>query len=100
MEAPGNDGSISFLDTKQFPNSDNTTQIWPTYFRYTLQDVAVFCYEPMEFSDISSDLPDMMMTTTNDNIPGFVNISDSECMDNIQLKSLVCINIIFWLDLR
>ena len=38
----------------------------------------------MEFSDISSDLPDIMMTTSDDDIPGLVNILDSEHLDNIQ----------------
>ena len=50
----------------------------------TPQDAAVFCYELMDFSDISSDLPDIMMTTSDDYIPDLVNISDSECLDNIQ----------------
>ena len=49
-----------------------------------LQDAAVFCYELMDFSDISSDLPDIMMTASEDDIPDLVNASDSECLDNIQ----------------
>ena len=50
----------------------------------TPQDAAVFHYELMDFSDISSDLPDVMMTTSDDDIPDLVDISDSKCLDNIQ----------------
>ena len=50
----------------------------------TPQDAAVFHHELMEFSDISSDLPDIMMTTSDNDIPDPVDISDSERLDNIQ----------------
>ena len=41
-------------------------------------------YEQMDFSDISSDFPDIMMTTSDDDIPHLEDISNSEHMDNIQ----------------
>ena len=50
----------------------------------TPQDAAVCCYEQMDFSDISSGLPDIMTTTHDDDIPDLVHISDSEHLDNIQ----------------
>ena len=50
----------------------------------TPQDAAVFWYELMDFNDISSDLPDIMMTTSDDDIPDLVDILDSEHLDNIQ----------------
>ena len=50
----------------------------------TLQDAAVFHYKLMDFSDISSDLPNIMMTTSDDGIPDLVNILGSEHLDNIQ----------------
>ena len=53
----------------------------------TLQDAAVFYYELMDFSDVSSDIPDIMMTTSDDNILGLANISDSEHLDNIQHRA-------------
>ena len=48
------------------------------------QDAAVFRYEIMDLSDISSDLPDIMMTTSDDGIPDLVDILDSAHMDDIQ----------------
>ena len=56
----------------------------------TPQDAAVFCYEQMNSSDISSDLPDIMMTTSDDDIPDFEDILDSAHLDNIP-HSMVCI---------
>ena len=50
----------------------------------TPQDAAVLNYELMDFSDISSDLPDIIMTTSDNDIPDLVDISDSEHLDNIQ----------------
>ena len=49
------------------------------------QGAAVLNYELMHFSDISSDLHDIMMTTSDDDIPDLVDIS--ECLDNIQHKA-------------
>ena len=56
-----------------------TTSGWTCH---NLQDEAVLNYELMDFSDISSDLPDIMMTMSDDDIPDLVDIS--ECLDNIQ----------------
>ena len=50
----------------------------------TPQCAAVFYNELMDFSDISSDLPVIMMKTSDGDIPDLVNISDSEHLDNIQ----------------
>ena len=41
----------------------------------------------MDFSDISSDLPDIMMTMSDNDIPDLVDISNSEHLDNIQYKA-------------
>ena len=41
-----------------------------------LQDEVVFNYEQMDFGDISSDLPDMMMMS-DDDIPDHVDVSDA-----------------------
>ena len=49
----------------------------------TPQDAAVVYYEQMDFSDISSDFPDIMMTTSDYDIPDLEDISDSEHLDNI-----------------
>ena len=38
----------------------------------------------MDISDMSSDLPDIMMTMSNDDIPDLVDILNSEHLDNIQ----------------
>ena len=38
----------------------------------------------MDSSDISLYLPDIMMTTSDDDIPALVDILDSEHLDNIQ----------------
>ena len=51
----------------------------------TPQGTTVCNYELMDFSDITSDLPDIMTTTCDDDIPHLVDIS--ECLDNIQHKA-------------
>ena len=45
-------------------------------------DEAVFNYEQMDFSETSSDLPNIMTTTSDNDIPNLVDIS--KCLDNIQ----------------
>ena len=50
----------------------------------TPQDAAVFCYELMNFTNISSDLPDIMTTTSDNDIPDLEDILASEHLDNIQ----------------
>ena len=42
----------------------------------------VLNYKQMDFSDISSDFPDIMMKVSGDDIPDLLDIS--ECLDNIQ----------------
>ena len=37
---------------------------------------AVFNYEQMDFSDISSDLPDIMMMMSDTDIPDLADVSD------------------------
>ena len=46
------------------------------------QGAIVLNYEQMDFSDISSESPDIMMTTSDDDIPDLVDIS--ECLYNMQ----------------
>ena len=50
----------------------------------TPQDTAVFCYELMDFSDIPSDLPDIMTVTSDDDIPHLEDISDLEYLNTTQ----------------
>ena len=61
----------------------------------TSQDAAVFCYKQMDFSDISSDLPDIMRTTSDDDIPDLEDISNSAHLDNIQHRVWIAYNILF-----
>ena len=51
----------------------------------TPQGAAVLNYEQMDFSDISSDFPDIIMTTSNEEIPDLKDIS--ECLDNMQCEA-------------
>ena len=37
----------------------------------------VFYYDPMDFSDISSDLPDIMMITSDNDIPDLVDVANA-----------------------
>ena len=46
-------------------------------------DEAVFHYELMDFSDISSDLQDIMTTMSDYDIPDLVDVSDSEHLDAV-----------------
>ena len=50
----------------------------------TPQEAAVINYELMDFSDISSDLPEIMTTMSDNDIPDLVDNLDSEHLDNIQ----------------
>ena len=43
----------------------------------TPQNEAVFYYDPMDFSDISSDLSDIMTTTSDNDIPNLVHVLDA-----------------------
>ena len=43
----------------------------------TLQNEALFNYKQMDFSDISSDLQDIMMTTSDADIPDLADVSDA-----------------------
>ena len=38
---------------------------------------AMFNYDPLDFSDISSDLPDIMMTTSDVDIPDLDDVLDA-----------------------
>ena len=58
------------------PYNSNTTFLIDL-LQWTLQNEAVFNYDPMNFSDISSDLPDIMMTTSDTNIPDLDDVSDT-----------------------
>ena len=50
-------------------------------------NVAVLNYKQMDISDISADLPDIMTTMSDDDIPDLVDLSNSEHLDNIQQKT-------------
>ena len=52
----------------------------------TINTTVVLNYELMDFNDMSSDLPDTVMTRGNNDIPDLVDISDSEHLDNVQHK--------------
>ena len=53
----------------------------------TPQDTAVFFYEQMDFSDILLNSPDIMMTTSENDIHDLEDILNSEHLDNIQHKA-------------
>ena len=57
------------------PYNSNTT-LWMDLLQYMPQNEAVFPYSPMDFSDISSDLPDIMMTTSDIDIHDLDDVSD------------------------
>ena len=65
-----------------YPCPYSTTTFRMDLPQSTPQGATVLNYELMDFSDISSDLPDIMMTTSDDDIPNLVYIS--EHLDNIQ----------------
>ena len=50
------------------------------------QGVTVLNYEQMDFSDISFDFPDIMMTTSDNDIPELEDIT--EHLDNMQHEAL------------
>ena len=85
---------LCILETPHKPNLQcsypcpysNTTFRMMDLPQSTPQGAAIFCYEVMDFSDISSNLPDIMMTTSDDDIPDLEDISYSECRDNIQQR--------------
>ena len=49
----------------------------------TARDEALYYYKLMDLSDISSDLQDIMATTSDDDIPDPVDVSDSEHLDAV-----------------
>ena len=67
-----------------YPCPYSTTTCRMVLPQSTPHGAAVLNYEQMEFSDISSDFPDNMMTTSNDDIPDLEDISNFEQMDNIK----------------
>ena len=90
-EDPVADRQLCIQETPHEPNCQcsypcpyGTTTYWINSPWSTPQDAVVFHYEQMDFSDISSDLPDIMMTTGDGDIPDLEDISDSEHLDNIQ----------------
>ena len=66
-----------------YPHPYSTTTFRIDLPQSTPQDAAVFCYEQMDFIDISSDFPDIIMTTSEDDIPDLEDILESEHLDNI-----------------
>ena len=67
-----------------YPCPYSTTSFRIDLPQSTPQDAAVFHYEQMDFGDISSDVPDIMTTTSDDDIPDLEDILDSAHLDNIQ----------------
>ena len=67
-----------------YPCPCSTTSFKIDLPQSTPQDAAVFCYEQMGFNDILSDLSDIMMTTSDDDIADLEDILDSAHLDNIQ----------------
>ena len=70
-----------------YPCPYSTTTFKMDLPQSTPQDAAVLNYELMDFNDISSDLPDIMTTTSDDDIPDLMDILNSEHLDNIQHKA-------------
>ena len=56
---------------------DSNTTFQMDLLQSTPQNEAVFNYDPLDFSDISSDLPDIMTTTSDIDIPDFNDVSDA-----------------------
>ena len=83
------------LCTHKRPHEPNLQCSYPcpysnTSFRIDLpqstpQNATMLNYEQMDFIDISSDFPDIMTTTSDDDIPDLVDISDF--LDNMQHKA-------------
>ena len=63
----------------------STTSFRMDFFQSTPQGAAVLNYEQMDFSDISSDFPDIMTISSDDDVPDLDDIS--ECLDNMQCKA-------------
>ena len=63
------------------------------------QGAAVFHYNLMDFSDISSDLPDIMMTTSDDDIPDLKDILDTEHLETSNMEYGLH-NHSIWLNLK
>ena len=59
--------------------TNQTTTFWMDLLQSTLQNEAVFNYNPMDISDIESDLPDIMMITSDADIPDLDDVSDAVC---------------------
>ena len=68
-----------------YPHTYSTTTFRMDLPQSTPQGTTVLNYKQMDFSDISSDFPDIMTTTSDDNIPDLVDIS--ECLDSMQHKT-------------
>ena len=83
-EYPIPDRCLCIQDTSDEPNHQCSypCPYWSTTFRMDLLQTtpwneAVFYYDLMDFSDISSDLPDIMMTTSDNDIPDLVDVLDA-----------------------
>ena len=66
-----------------YPWFYSTTAFRMDLLQSTPQGAIVLNYEQIDFSDIPSDFPDIMMTTSDNDIPDFEDIPNSEHMDNI-----------------
>ena len=69
-----------------YPCPYSTTTLRMDLPQSTPKGATVLNSDLMDFSDISSDLPDIMTTASDDDIPDLMDIS--ECLDNIQHEAL------------
>ena len=65
-----------------YPCPYSTTTVRMDLLQSTPQSATVLNYEQMDFSDISSDFLEIMMTKSDNDIPDHVDIS--KCLDNMQ----------------
>ena len=83
-EDPIPDRHLCILKTPDEPNHQcsypypyRSTTFRIDLLQSTPWNEAVFYYNLMDFSNISSDLPDIMMTTSDNDIPNLVDVSDA-----------------------
>ena len=60
-----------------YPCPHDSTTFSIDLLQSTPQNEAVYDYEQMDFSDISSDLPDIMMMASDTDIPDLVDVLDA-----------------------
>ena len=93
-EEPILDGHLCIHERPDEPNHQcsyfctyDSTTFRMDLLQSTPWNEAVLNYEQMDFSDISADLPDIVTTMSDDDIPYHVDFLNSEHLDNIQHKA-------------